>query len=400
MRIALVAGEQSGDGLAAALIGALRALHPDAEFIGMTGPQMRAAGCRSLGDIDELSLMGLVEVLRHLPRLLRLRRRLVRDILAARPDVFVGIDAAEFNLSLARRFKARGLATVQYVSPQVWAWRQGRVRSIARDCDLVLCLLPFEPGFYREHAVHAEFVGHPFADQIPLQSDRVAARAALGLPASGKVVALLPGSRRAEVQSLGADFLGAARWLAEREPGLNFVAPMANARVQARFEAQWQVLGGAAAPSAGRGPSATAPLSLRIVPGHAREALAAADVALVASGTATLEALLCGTPLVVAYRLSPLTAWLLRTLRLVRLQNFSLPNLLAGERLVPEFFQEQAQPATLGAALRDWLAAPGRCALLRQRFAAIHQQLRTGGAGLAAAAISRLLAQRARGSAT
>lgn len=391
MRIALVAGEASGDALAAALIQALRALHPAAEFIGMTGPLMRAAGCRSLGDIEELSLMGLVEVLRHLPRLLRLRRRLVRDILAAQPDVFIGVDAAEFNLSLAKRFKARGLATVQYVSPQVWAWRQGRVKTIARDCDLVLCLLPFEPAFYRDHAVQAEFVGHPFADQIPLQGDRSAARATLGLPATGRVVALLPGSRRGEVQNLGADFLGAARWLAGHEPALVFVAPMASERVRALFEAQ--VRAQAQAPAQARG----AGIALKVVNGQAREALAAADVALVASGTATLEALLCRTPMVVAYRVSPVTAWLLRALKLVRLENFSLPNLLAGERLVPEYFQEQVQPAALGAALQQWLQDPARCLALRERFLAIHQQLRTGGAHMAAGAVSRLLAARSKG---
>ena len=236
LRVAIVAGETSGDALGAALIGALRERSGTIEFLGVAGPAMRAAGCAPLADAHELAVMGLIEPLRHLPRLLRLRSMLIRRIIAWKPDVFIGIDAPAFNLGLAGRFKAHGIATVQYVSPQVWAWRPGRVRTIARRCDLVLCLLPFEPAFYRSHAVRAEFVGHPLADQIPLLPDRAGARAALGLDARAPVLALLPGSRLGELQRLAAPFIATAIEMSRRRPGLPLLAPMANATVRAEFE--------------------------------------------------------------------------------------------------------------------------------------------------------------------
>jgi lipid-A-disaccharide synthase len=217
--IALVAGEASGDNLGAALIEVLRARLPGVRIVGVAGPRMRAAGCEALADAEELAVMGLTEVLRHLPRLLKLRRRLVAELTQLRPDVFVGIDAPEFNLGLAARMKARGMRTVQYVSPQVWAWRQGRVRGIGEACDRILCLLPFEPAFYERHGIAARFVGHPLADQFPMRPDRDAARAALGLGATDTVVAVLPGSRMGEVSRLAEPFAGAAGWLAARRPG-------------------------------------------------------------------------------------------------------------------------------------------------------------------------------------
>jgi lipid-A-disaccharide synthase len=368
----MVAGEASGDQLGAALIEALRARAPACEFRGVAGPRMRAAGCTALAAAGELAVMGLAEILAHLPRLWRLRRAVERAFLDWRPDVFIGIDSPEFNLGLAARLKSRGLRTVQYVSPQVWAWRQGRVRTIARDCDLVLCLLPFEPAFYREHTVRAVYGGHPLADQIAPMPDRAGARATLGLDLAARVVALLPGSRLAEVRRLGPIFLETAAWLRERRPDLQFIAPLASPETAAAF---------AAAGAAG----------VRQLDGQARLALQAADAALVTSGTATLEALLCRCPMVVAYRASALSAALVRGLRLVRVDHFALPNLLAGERLVPEHFQGAVRPQRLGAGvLRALEDAPYRAGLL-ERFAAIHAELRQDGAVRAADAILELV---------
>jgi lipid-A-disaccharide synthase len=381
MKIAIVAGETSGDALGGALIQALRERVPQVEFIGMTGPAMREAGCETLADAHELAVMGLIDPLKELPRLLRLRAMLTERILAWRPDVFIGIDSPAFNLGLAGRFKARGIATVQYVSPQVWAWRQGRVRKIARCCDLVLCLLPFEPQFYSTHAVRAKFIGHPLADQIPLQLDREAARTALGLSAdrSRAVLALLPGSRVSEVHHLAHSFIDTALELHRRRPSLQMVAPMANAKARTEFA---RVL--AATPGADT-------LPLKLLDGQAREALTAADVALVASGTATLLALLCRCPMIAAYRFGAFTAFLLRALRLVRVKHFSLPNLLAGEPVAPEFLQEAVTCANLSAAVERTLDDTPRRAYLEQKFLQVHQTLRAGGAASAAQEVIKLL---------
>ena len=381
LRVALVAGEASGDLLGAALIYALRERLPEARFIGVAGPRMIAAGCEALAHCEELSVMGLAEILRHLPRLLRLRRRLLQAFADDPPDVFIGIDAPEFNLGLARRLKQRGLPTVQYVSPQVWAWRQGRVRHIASAVDLVLCLLPFEAAFYAQHAVRAEFVGHPLADQIPLQVDRAAARQQLGLPEQGSVVALLPGSRLGEVSRLGEAFAGAARLLAERAargaPPL-FIAPMANAAVGQVFAQQVAASGA----------------TVRLLDGQSRLALTAADAVLVASGTATLETLLHRRPMVVAYRVAALTAWVLRSLGLVKVSQFSQPNLLAGEPLVPEFIQEAVTPQALADALSAQLQTGPQQQHQLQVYERIHRQLRQDGARRAAEAVVELLRSR------
>ncbi len=373
---ALVAGEASGDNLGAALMEALRARVPGARFVGVAGPRMRAAGCEVLADSEELAVMGLTEILRHLPRLLRLRRRLRAAFVERRPDVFIGIDAPEFNLGLAGQLKASGLRTVQYVSPQVWAWRQGRVQGIGRACDLVLCLLPFEPAFYSAHGVAARFVGHPLADQFPLHPDRGAARAELGLAQDAPVLAILPGSRLGEVSRLGADFAGAAVWLASHLPGLRFVAPMATARTRACFEAQWQK----AAPG----------VAVLWLDGRARVAMAAADAVLVASGTATLETLLSKRPMVVAYRLGAITAQLIRRLGLVKVPYFSQPNLLLGRRAVVELLQEQVTPAALGRAVLDLLEDDSTRGGLEAEFLRVHESLRVGGAARAADAVLEL----------
>jgi lipid-A-disaccharide synthase len=377
LRVGIVAGESSGDQLGAALIAALRERVPGLECFGVAGPKMAAAGCEAWAGAEDLAVMGLTEVLHHLPRLLRLRSSLTHRFLAARPDVFVGIDSPEFNLGLAKRLHVTGLKTVQYVSPQVWAWRQGRVLKIGRACDLVLCLLPFETAFYSQHGVAATFVGHPLADQIPLEADRQGARAALGLEQSATVIALLPGSRVAEVERLGADFLRAAGWLAERRPDWRFIAPMATARAREVFESkQAEVPAGA---------------KVSLIQGRAQQALAACDAAIVASGTATLETLLSRRPMVVAYRLGGLTAFLLRRLRLVKVPYFSQPNLLIGRALVPELFQEQVSGAALGEALLGRLEDRQYLLELDGEFRKVHEALRGGGAARAAEAVLTLV---------
>ena len=373
LRIGIVAGESSGDQLGAALIGALRERVPGVQCFGVAGPKMIGAGCEAWAHAEELAVMGFTEVLPHLPRILRLRTELTRRFLSMRPDVFVGIDAPTFNLGVARRLKDQGIRTVQYVAPQVWAWRQGRVRKIGRACDLVLCLLPFETGFYTEHGVRAVFVGHPLADQIPLQVDREAARRALAIEAEATVVALLPGSRVGEVERLGGDFIEAAAWLAARWPGMRFLAPMATARVHDVFvRKQLEV---------------TDKPDIILLEGQAQRALAACDAAIVASGTATLETLLTRRPMVVAYRLGALTAFLLRRLRLVKVPYFSQPNLLVGRSLVPELVQEDVSGEALGSALLTRLSDHAYRRELSGEFESVHRRLRVGGAGRAAEAI-------------
>jgi len=377
LRVGLVAGEASGDTLGAALIQALERLAPGAQFFGIAGPKMQAAGCELWEPSESLAVMGLFEILRDLPRLLTLRAQIRRRFLREKPDVFVGIDAPEFNLGLARQLRAAGIPTVQYVSPQVWAWRQSRVHSIHRSVDLVLCLLPFEKKFYDNRGVAAEFVGHPLADAIPLEVDRAQARAALGLESGAEIVALLPGSRQGEVARLAADFAATARWLAEQRPRLQFLAPMASPQTREIFA---EVLR-RAAPQ----------VEVRLLDGQAQKALAAADAALVASGTASLEAALSKRPMIVVYRLGAMTAWILRRLNLVKSKFFSQPNLLADRRVVGEYFQEQIVPAVIGAELLAWLDDAARRAILEQEFLAIHIDLKRDASARAAQAILALL---------
>ncbi|HEB99877.1 MAG TPA: lipid-A-disaccharide synthase [Thiotrichales bacterium] len=370
LKIGIIAGEASGDLLGAGLIEAIRARVPDARFEGIGGPRMQALGCESLYPMERLSVMGLIEPLRHLPGLLAMRRALVRRFLESPPDVFVGIDAPDFNLALERRLKAAGIPTVHYVSPSVWAWRRYRVRKIARSLDRMLTLFPFEADFYREHRVPVTFVGHPLADLIPMHTDTAAARRQLGLPEEGPLVALLPGSRMGEVGRLAGPFIEAARWCRAQRGNIRFAAAFANASTRKLFE---DALQGQEEPD------------IRLLDGQARVLMAAADAVLVASGTATLEAMLIKRPMVVAYRMAPLGYRLARML--VKLPWYSLPNLLAGERLVPEFIQDEATGEALGAALLHCLEdQPGREAML-ERFAEIHARLRGGASTRAAAAV-------------
>ena len=373
-RIIIVAGETSGDNLAAGLIRSLRARRPELQFEGVAGPAMVAEGCQAWAHSEVLAVMGLFEVIPHLARMVRLRREVVRRSVACSPRLFIGVDAPSFNLGLAAQLHARGIPTVQYVSPQVWAWRQGRVRSMARTLDLVLCLLPFEKPFYEGRGLAAEFVGHPLADRLPLIADQAAARRALGLPAQGEVVAILPGSRRGEVTRLARDFIGAAKRLAAQRPGIRFLAPMANAAAREIFAARLTEIGG---------------VSIDLVDGHSSQVLTAADCVLVASGTATLETMLCKRPMVVAYRLGAATAWIIQ--RLMRAPFFSQPNLLAGRAVVPELFQQAVTPDALAQAVSRWLDDPALRTETENTFTRLHEQLRQGASDRAAEAVLALL---------
>lgn len=373
LRIALVAGEASGDQLGAPLIERLRARHPDAEFAGIGGPLMQGAGLEAWHESDELAVMGLVEVLRHLPRLLRLRRSLTRRLLDWRPDVFIGIDAPDFNLGLERRLRAQGIRTVHYVSPSVWAWRESRAAKIGRSADRVLCLFPMEPPIYARHGVDARFVGHPLAERFPHRADQRAARAALALQAEGPVLAVLPGSRLGEIERLAGDFIAAVEQLHDALPGLQVIAPMANAACDRAFAA------------------ADPQQRVRRVAGRSHEAMFAADVVLLASGTAALEAMLAKRPMVVAYRIAPLTHWLVKRLGLLKVDRYSLPNVLAGETLVPELMQSECTPETITAAVQRWFNDEAAVTALLPRFDALHHALTAGGAEAAAAAVDELL---------
>jgi lipid-A-disaccharide synthase len=376
-RIGLVAGEASGDLLGAALIPRLRERFPDAEFAGIGGPQMRAHGFQAWHDCGELAVMGLAEVLEHLPRLLRLRRETFERMRAWLPDAFVGIDAPDFNLGLEKRLKQSGLRTVHYVSPSVWAWREGRARKIGRSADRVLCLFPMEPPIYARHGVDARFVGHPLADALPLQPDRDAARNALGLARDAKVLAVLPGSRLGEIQRLGAIFLDAAARVANETPGLQIAIPAANTACRTALA---ELLAQHPLPGA------------HLLDGRAHDALIASDVVLLASGTATLEALLAKRPMVVAYRIAGLTYAIVTAFRMMRTDRFSLPNALAGETLVPELMQRDCTPENLARELLAWLRDPARTAALLPRFEAIHRELRRDASARAAEAIAELIA--------
>jgi lipid-A-disaccharide synthase len=370
LRVALVAGEASGDILGAGLMQALKTRHPQIEFIGVGGPLMQAEGLSAYFPMERLAVMGLVEVLGRLPELLLRRRRLIKTLIAAKPDVFIGIDAPDFNLGLELKLRRAGIKTVHYVSPSVWAWRQKRVLKIRDACDLMLCLFPFEAQFYDGHQVPVRFVGHPLADAIPQQADRAAAREALDLPQDSAVVALLPGSRGGEVARLGALFLDAAVRLRTLRPGIRFVLPCASPERRVQLE---QMLVGRDLP-------------LTLLDGRSHDALAACDAVLIASGTATLEALLYKRPMVVAYKVAPLTYRILK--RLVSSAYISLPNLLAERLLVPELIQDAATPEALAQALAP-LLNDGE--VQTEGFDVIHRALRRDASAQAAGAVLKLI---------
>ena len=377
LRIGMIAGEMSGDLLGAGLIRALQVHFPDAIFEGIGGQAMLETGFESFYPLETLSVMGLVEVLKHYRTLKRCHHHLQQHFLDHPPDVFIGIDAPDFNLGLEQVLRKSGIPTAHYVSPSVWAWRRYRVKKIAQACDIMLTLLPFEADFYTQHHIPVKFVGHPLADHIPWQVDKQQIRQQLQLPIDKTYIALLPGSRAQEVEKLLLPFLQTAVWLTQQRQNLHFLLPAANETLQQVISQQL-----AQFPQ----------LPLTLFHGQSHEAMAAADVVLMASGTATLEAMLLKRPMVVAYRVAELTYQLAK--RLVYVRHVSLPNLLANAPLVPEFLQHQVIPQLLGEAVLSWLAHPEKILVLEQRFMELHQQLRRSANEQAAAAIIELLNQK------
>lgn len=375
-RIAIVAGEASGDLLGAALIEALRRRFPEAEFFGVAGPKMQAAGARTIAPISTLAVGGVIEVLRHLPSLLRLRRQLVQLCLKERPDVFIGIDAPDFNLGIERRLKRAGIRTIHYVSPSIWAWRPQRIKGIRAAVNHMLLILPFEQEIYDKAGVPATYVGHPLADQIPLVTSKAPQREQLQIPEDAKVVAILPGSRMRELEALSALMVETASLLARQEPDLIFLVPLISRETRARFETEiWS--------------QNAQTLNWRLMFGHSHEAMMAADVVLQASGTAVLEAMLVKRPAVVTYRVSPLTYRMIRGKFI--LPYASLPNIIAGRYIVPEFLQNEATAANLCQAVQNYLNNKPLVARLEALFTNEHQRLQCAAADRAAEAVAKVL---------
>ena len=372
MRVGLVAGEASGDVLGAGLIRAIRQTVPDAVFEGVAGPAMVAAGCERWEDCEALAVMGLVEPLREIPRLLRLRRSLIRRWRQDPPDVFVGIDAPDFNLGLEKALKRSGIPTVHYVSPSVWAWRRGRIRKIKKSVDTVLCILPFEKTLYDEHGVNAVFVGHPKADSAPAAVATTAVRRELGIDAR-EVVAVLPGSRGSEVRRLGPIFAATAAQLGRERDGLSFVTPAATPKLRTLIEEQLDDAG--------------VRDRFTLLDGQSQQAMSAADVVLLASGTAVLEAALLCKPTVAAYKLAWLTYVIVKHLRLLKVEHVTLPNQLTAEPLVPELLQHDATPEALAASVRSLLDDSERRQSISSKFAKLREDLALGADRCAADAV-------------
>ncbi|UPW17137.1 lipid-A-disaccharide synthase [Agarivorans sp. TSD2052] len=369
LHIAIVAGEVSGDILGAGLITALKQHYPNARFSGIAGPLMQEQGCEALFDMEELSVMGLVEVLGRLPRILKIRKQILQHYLNSPPDVYIGIDAPDFNLGVEHKLHANGIKTVHYVSPSVWAWKQKRVFKIKEGCNKILVFLPFEKAFYDRFEVPCEFVGHTLADQVPMVNPQLPAIELLGLNTKQKVLAILPGSRHAEVGLLSPVFLESARQLVKRFPGLQLVAPLVNQRRREQFEALIQEH----APE----------LDIKIVDGHARAVMTAADAILLASGTATLEAMLVKRPMVVAYRFKPLTYRIAKMI--VNAKFAALPNLLADEMIVKEYVQEDCTSDNIVAEISRLLRSDN--SKLLEQFSHLHQQIRCNADQKAAQAV-------------
>lgn len=376
MRIAMVAGEASGDLLAAHLIAALKRQFPLAQFVGIGGPKMQREGFDAWWPSETLAVHGYVEALRHYREISGVRRQLLSRLLAARPDVFIGVDAPDFNLWLEHRLKSQGIPAVHYVSPSVWAWRAGRVGKIGRSTNHVLALFPFEPEIYQEQGIPVTYVGHPLADMIPLEIDRRAAKERLDLACAGPVIALLPGSRQSEVRSMAGLLVETAKQLHSRFPDCNFLIPLVSRETRLLVEEEIWRCGASELPH-------------KLLFGHAQDALAAADVAIVASGTATLEAAMMKTPMVIAYRMSRLS-W--QVMRRMHLQPWvGLPNILARQFVVPEFLQDEATPENLAQAAGNLLLDKRVRAEIDRVFSSLHLQLRQDTAQRAAAAISTFL---------
>lgn len=364
-RIVLCAGETSGDNLGARLIADIKQRYPSAELTGVCGPNMRAQGCETLADIEALSVMGIAEIARELPRLLKFRAELIEKIVAWQPDLVIGIDAPDFNLGLEKRLKARGMKVAHYVSPTVWAWRPKRIFTVQQCCDLVLCLFPFEVGIYQEIGMPAVFGGHPLAQEIPDTTDAADCLATLGLDATNrnqKRVALLPGSRKSEIKALLPVFLKTAAWLRQRLPNIEFMIPVAKPELKALVKSIQS--------------EQPHSVPLHVFDGQAREVIGAADAVLVASGTAALETCLIKRPSVVSYKGSAITAWLLMQLGLLKVDHVCMPNILSGEEVVPEWLQENSRPELLGMSLYLLLTRPSLAQKQIDAFRRIHANLR------------------------
>lgn len=374
MQLAMVAGEASGDLLAAALLGGLQERWPQLAAAGIGGPRMQAAGFDAWWPSDKLAVRGYVEVLRHYREIKGIRDALGERLLAARPRAFVGVDAPDFNLGLEKRLKAAGIKAIHYVCPSIWAWRGGRAKQMAESCDHVLCLFPFEPELLQRHGVAASYVGHPLADVIPLDPPRAAARAALGLADAAAVVAVLPGSRRSEIQYIAPVFLQAAARLHAARPDLHFVLPVAPG-----LRALVEPLVAQHAPA------------VRLLDGRSHEALAACDVTLIASGTATLEAALFKRPMVIGYRMAALSWQLMK--RMAYQPWVGLPNILCREFVVPELIQDRCTPATLAEAVLGWLDDPAKAQAVAARFTDLHHLLRRDTARRATDAIAQVVGE-------
>lgn len=372
IRIAMVAGEASGDLLASHLIAALREKLPDAEFFGIGGPKMQAAGFDVLWPCERLAVHGYVDALKRYRELSGIRKDLLKRILKARPDAFIGVDAPDFNLWLEHKVKAAGIPAIHFVGPSIWAWRGGRIKQIARSVTHMLCLFPFEPPLYHAAGVPVTYVGHPLADVFPLHPDRLAARERLNVPADIYTVAILPGSRQSEVRNLAATYLGTMRLLAERHPAIRFLVPLATRETRLLFEDAIRV-------------HQADDLPIQLLFGHSVDAMTAADVVLVASGTASLEAALLKRPMVISYRIGRWQFKLMK--RLAYLPWIGLPNILFNETVVPEVLQDDATPENLADALDGWLSDGDACARLAERFMELHLSLRQDTAETAAAAI-------------
>ena len=376
LRIAIVAGEASGDLLGSALIKALLERFPDAQFSGVCGPKMLALGARTIEPMETLSVGGIVEVIKHLPQLLKLRKRLIRSITAEKPDLFIGIDAPDFNIGLAQRLKKVGITTVHYVSPSIWAWRPERIKKIRKAVSHILLILPFEEKIYQQEKISATYVGHPLADLMPVFADQLQMRELLNVVAEDCIVAMLPGSRQREVRVMAEIFIKTALLLAEVNSKIIFLVPFITRETRTIFESEmWRL--------------EAQNLNWRLLFGHSHEAMVASDAILLASGTAALEAMLAKRPVVVAYKISPLTYKMVK--RKFLLPYVSLPNVIAGKFLVPEFLQDEAKPENLAQALNNFLRDKELAKQIGEVFTKQHQSLQCNAAQSAANAVAKLL---------
>ena len=373
LTIALVAGETSGDILGAGLIRTLKKHHPNIKFVGIAGPLMQTEGCQAWYEMDELSVMGIVEVLGRLRRILAIRRDITKRLIDLKPDVFIGIDAPDFNLSLEGKLKQAGIKTIHYVSPSVWAWKQKRVFKIKRNTNLILAFLPFEKAFYDKFDVPCRFIGHKMADDIPLEPDQTAMRQQLGIPVDCQCLVLLPGSRHAEVTLLSEPFLKAAQLLRDKFPDLHIVVPLVNSKRRAEFEQ----IKAEIAPE----------LKVQLLDGHAREAMIASNAAILASGTVALECMLAKCPMVVGYKMKAFTFWLAK--KLIKTAYVSLPNILAGKEIVPELLQHDCTPENIANHVLPFLE--GDNTELKATFLALHKQIRCNADEQAAQAVLDVL---------